>query len=94
LNELNAELEWLGRRLGIKCDKRKFTPHITLARLKGTTPLELAGFIGARGGFYSEPFNLREFELMSSKDSIGGGPYVTEAHYPLKANNLTQSFEN
>jgi RNA 2',3'-cyclic 3'-phosphodiesterase len=88
LNELHSEIEWMARRLGITPDKRKFLPHITLARLKGTTPLELAGFITTRGGFYSAPFVSREFELMSSKDSIGGGPYVTEARYPLQNQNI------
>ncbi len=83
LAELQNEIEWLGKRLGIAPDRRKFSPHVTLARLRGTTPLDLAGFIGARGGFYSHPFKVKEVELLSSKASIGGGPYITEARYPL-----------
>lgn len=84
LNDLHHEIDKLARRLSISADHRKFTPHITLARLKGTTPLEIAGFIGARGGFYSQPFTIHEMELLSSKDSIGGGPYITEARYPFQ----------
>ncbi len=84
LIDLHNEIEWIARRLKIKIDNRKFSPHITLARLSGTTPLELAGFIGARGGFQSEPFDIDEFQLLSSKASIGGGPYVTEVRYPLR----------
>lgn len=91
LNELQSEVDWIARRLGIAADKRKFLPHITLARLKGTTPLELAGFIGTRGGFYSARFVTREFELLSSKESIGGGPYVTEARYPLQDPDFSQT---
>ncbi len=83
LMELQNEIERIAKKLGIAGDRRKFTPHITLARLKGTTPIELAGFIGACGGFYSLPFQLSEFQLLSSKASIGGGPYVTEARYAL-----------
>lgn len=84
LMDLQSEIEWIARRLNLKADARKFSPHVTLARLNGTTPLEVAGFIGARGSFQSTSFEVAEFQLLSSKASIGGGPYVTEARYPLR----------
>lgn len=83
LTELQSEIERIAQRLRLKPEKRKFSPHITLARLNGTTALEAAGFIGSLGGFQSEPFDVSEFELLSSKDSIGGGPYICEQRYPL-----------
>jgi 2'-5' RNA ligase len=38
-----------------------------------------------RGGFRSEAFEVDRFVLFSSRDSIGGGPYVVEQVYDLAA---------
>jgi 2'-5' RNA ligase len=83
LAELQAEQERLMRRLGLAPELRKFTPHVTLARLRGTTANELARFLELSGLFLSRSFTARRFALYSSKDSIGAGPYVVEATYPL-----------
>lgn len=31
-----------------------------------------------------EPFTVSRFVLFSSRNSVGGGPYVVEAAYPLE----------
>ena len=31
------------------------------------------------------PFRVDRFVLMSSKESVGGGPYIVEEEYPLVA---------
>ena len=84
LMELQSEIERISQRLKLKSEKRKYCPHITLARLCGTSALEAAGFIASRGGFHSRPFDIKEFQLLSSKDSIGGGPYKCEERFALK----------
>jgi 2'-5' RNA ligase len=81
--ELQAEHERLMQRIGIEPEGRKFTPHITLARLRDTSSQDVAEYLSARGGFRSEPFQVSNFVLFSSRNSIGGGPYVVEADYPL-----------
>lgn len=83
LMELQSEIERLAKRHGVPPDRRKFLPHVTLARLKGTAPHEVAHFIHSRGGYTSPSFAVDRFDLLSSKASIGGGPYITEEHYPL-----------
>ena len=83
LLELQAEQERLMRRLGIAPDLRKYTPHITLARLRGTTSAELARYMELSGLFVTRSFIARRFAIYSSKDSVGGGPYVVEATYPF-----------
>jgi 2'-5' RNA ligase len=83
LNELQGEIVAIGRRLGLTQDKRKFAPHVTIARLRGTSPIEAAGYLALKGGFNSRPFPVNAFDLMSSKASIGGGPYITEQRYDL-----------
>jgi 2'-5' RNA ligase len=83
LMELQAEHERLLQRLGLEPEGRKYTPHVTLARLRDTSSRQVAEYLSARGHFRSEPFQVSGFVLFSSRDSVGGGPYVVEAEYPL-----------
>ena len=83
LVEMQGEQERLARRLGLAPEPRKFAPHITLARLRGTPASHVAHFLGSRGLFTSRKFTARRFVLYSARDSVGGGPYVVEAAYPL-----------
>jgi len=83
LAELQAEQERLVRRVGLPPEKRKFTPHVTLARLRDTSAIEVAGYIAMRGQFPKLTFTARRFVLFSARESTGGGPYVVEAAYPL-----------
>jgi RNA 2',3'-cyclic 3'-phosphodiesterase len=83
LNALQSEIERICQRLGIDPDPRKFTPHVTLARLRNTSPIDVAHYLSARGNFATAPFRVGRFVLMSSRDSIGGGPYVVEEAWPL-----------
>ena len=83
--ELQAEHERLMQRIGIEPEGRKFTPHVTLARLRDSSSHDVAEYLSARGGFRSAPFQVSNFVLFSSRASVGGGPYVVEAAYPLAA---------
>src|SRR5580658_5215182 len=84
LMELQAEHERLLQRLGLEPDGRKFTPHVTLARLRDSSSQQVADYLAARGYFRSAPFQVSRFVLFSSRASVGGGPYVVEADYPLE----------
>jgi 2'-5' RNA ligase len=86
LVELQAEQERLMRRIGIAPEPRKFTPHVTLARLRGASTLAVAEYLAMRGGFFARSFEATRFVLFSSRASTGGGPYVVEAEYPLLSN--------
>jgi 2'-5' RNA ligase len=83
LLELQAQQERLLRRIGIAPEPRKFTPHVTLARLRAATCAGVAEYLSARGYFLSRQFDAKRFVLFSSRASTGGGPYVVEAAYPL-----------
>ncbi len=83
LLEMQAEQERLMRRLGAPPEPRKFSPHVTLARLRGSNSASVAAYLGARGYFPPLRFTAERFVLYSSRDSVGGGPYVVEAEYPL-----------
>ena len=43
------------------------------------------GFIAMSGRFQPIEFPVGRFVLFSSKDSVGGGPYLVEQAYPLAA---------
>ncbi len=83
LAALQAEIDRICQRLGLPADARRFTPHVTVARLRNTSPHEVAHYLSARGNFSSIPFRVSRFVLMSSRDSVGGGPYVIEEAWPL-----------
>ncbi len=83
LIELQAEQERLLRRIGAPPEARKYSPHVTLARLRGAQPGSVAAYLGTRGYFPPLRFEAERFVLYSSRDSVGGGPYIVEAEYPL-----------
>jgi 2'-5' RNA ligase len=84
LAALQGEIDRICLRNGAPADARKFTPHVTIARLRNTSPLELAPYLSGHGGFATAPFRVGRFVLMSSRDSVGGGPYIVEEAWPLE----------
>lgn len=84
LASLQADHERLMRNLGLPPDSRKFRPHVTLARLRDSSPLDVAQYLASRPLVPSLRFMARRFVLFSSRASVGGGPYVVEAAYPLQ----------
>ena len=83
LMELQADQERALRRAGLAPEGRKYTPHITLARLRDVKPREVADWLATRGGGPKLEFEARRFVLLSSRPGSGGGPYVVEEAYPL-----------
>jgi RNA 2',3'-cyclic 3'-phosphodiesterase len=83
LMDLQAELERRLRRIGLEPETRKYTPHVTLARLRGVGQASVASYLAARGALMAESFTAERFVLYSARDGSGGGPYVVEAAYPL-----------
>ena len=85
LLDVHAEHERLMQRIGLEPEGRKYTPHVTLARLRESSSRDVADYLAARGLFRTSPFRVSRFVLFSSRASTGGGPYVVEASYPLSA---------
>ncbi len=83
LIEIQAEQERLMQRIGLPPEGRKFTPHVTLARLRDSSNRDVADYLALRGLFRTASFRVERFVLYSSRASVGGGPYVVEAEYPL-----------
>jgi 2'-5' RNA ligase len=85
LLEIQAEQERMMQRIGLQPEGRKYSPHVTLARLRDCSSHQVADYLSARGHFRTVPFPVSRFVLFSSRASTGGGPYVVEASYPLAA---------
>jgi 2'-5' RNA ligase len=83
LMDLQADQERRLRRIGIEPETRKYTPHVTLARLRGVGQASVASYLASRGALIAESFIAGRFVLYSARDGSGGGPYVVEAAYPL-----------
>ena len=83
LTALQAEIDRICTRAGAPSDQRKFVPHVTLARLRNVDDGEVARYLSGRSNFSALPFRVSRFVLMSSRDSVGGGPYVVEEAWPL-----------
>jgi RNA 2',3'-cyclic 3'-phosphodiesterase len=84
LYALQGEIERICQRIGLPPDPRKFTPHVTLARLKASRVEDVVHYLGGRGDFHTMPFRIGRFVLLSSRESVGGGPYLTEEIFPLR----------
>ena len=81
LLHLQATHERRMRRLGLPPETRNFTPHVTLARLRRTSPMAVADYLHSRSNLKAAPFEASRFVLYSARDSVGGGPYLVEAAY-------------
>lgn len=70
--------------LGLEPDRRNFAPHITLARLRDPSSVEVAEFLTRHALLSSPPFRVERFLLYSSIRSPKGSKYVVESAYPLE----------
>ena len=83
LTALQGEIDRICQRLGLPADPRKFMPHVTLARLRSSRLDDVVQYLSGRGNFRTSAFTVGRFVLMSSKESVGGGPYIVEEVFPL-----------
>lgn len=85
LERLAADCERAARRLGLKPEPRKFTPHVTLAYLGGTSLSEVQSFEQRYGLFETPSFWVESFGLYSSWiRKSAPSLYRLEADYHLR----------
>jgi 2'-5' RNA ligase len=85
LRRLQAIHERICQTLGLAAESRKFTPHVTLARLREPDMSSLHRFVAQHNLYRSPVFEVNRFVLFSSRPSRGGGPYAVEEAYALAA---------
>ena len=71
----------LTAKAGLPPEDRKFSPHITIARLNDSPDEKLARFLSVNALFETEDFMVSEFFLYSSLLKRGGAEYTKESVY-------------
>ena len=71
-------------RAGLEPEDRKYMPHVTLARLKGSYIEAVDRYCAERSYLTVPAFPVHEFTLYSSFLSQSGAIYTPEAEYPLR----------
>ena len=84
LNHLQRKIESALQRIGLPAETRKYTPHVTLARLKGSQNGRVADFLTHHALYASGEFPVEGFILYSSKTTSDGSIYRAEKAYPLE----------
>ena len=69
--------------LGVTLENRKFTPHLTLARLGQASPAKVGRYLEANGLFTSTSFVVERFLLYSSLLGRKGASHLVEQEYVL-----------
>lgn len=83
LMHLQKKIEIALQRIGLPADPRKFTPHVTLARLKASPREKVMQYLSGHALYASLPFVVDRFELYSSTLTPNGSLYRIERGYPL-----------
>jgi 2'-5' RNA ligase len=84
LARLAADIDDAARRLGVEKEKRAYSPHMTLARIKERTDLEqLHAAIQGLADREFGRFAARRFFLYQSRLQPGGSVYTKLAEFPF-----------
>ena len=83
LDHLQSKIETALHRAGMERERRRFTPHITLARLGDAPAAKVAAWVQAHNLFRSEPVPVEYFTLFSSHRGKEQAAYEPEVEYPL-----------
>ncbi len=85
LHHLQARVVTAARGAGVDVAARRFTPHVTLARLPGRLADRgrLEAFVAKRGVYAAPRFAVEDFRLYRSHLGSGGSVYRELARYPL-----------
>ena len=80
---LRDKIEQALIRVGLPPEPRKFTPHVTLARLRDPPLDQLRDFLAANARFRADPLPVARFSLIASFQTKAGSVYEDQAEYPL-----------
>ena len=83
LATLQGKIEQALMRIGLPPEPRKFSPHVTLARLRDPRRGELQEYLAAHAQFRAEPLRVDRFSLIASFPTKAGSVYEDQAEYKL-----------
>jgi 2'-5' RNA ligase len=83
LEHVQAKIETALQRAGLPPERRRFLPHILLARLENFVEAKLAAYVQAHNLFRAGPAEIDHVTLFSSLLGKEGSVYTAEVAYPL-----------
>ena len=84
LTHLQRKVDTAIRRVGQPQDAHKFTPHVTVARLRHAEPDKVIEWLTHNALYTSPEFPVGAFQLYSSRLTSDGSVYAVEREYPLE----------
>jgi 2'-5' RNA ligase len=85
LTHLQTKVETALQRVGLAPERKRFSPHVTLARTDRATPEKLMAFVQAYNLFRATPVEVEHFTLFSSRLGKEASVYTPEVDYNLVA---------
>ena len=83
LLHLQRKIETSLQRIGLPAEERKFSAHVTLARMRSAPREKVVQFLTHHALFAAGPFQVDRFVLFSSHLGRGASVYHAEQTYPL-----------
>ena len=80
---LRDKIEQALIRVGLPPEPRKFSPHVTLARLRDPPLDKLRDFLTTHARFRADPLAVEAFSLIASFQTKAGSVYEDQADYRL-----------
>ena len=85
LEHLQNKIETALQRAGLEPERRRFQPHVTLARLRNPDGARMIEWLAYNALYTSAEFPVDVFRLYSSRLTSDGSVYAVEREYPLEA---------
>ncbi|HYZ21050.1 MAG TPA: RNA 2',3'-cyclic phosphodiesterase [Rhodopila sp.] len=83
LDHLQSKIETALQRCGLEPERRRFQPHVTLARLDNVAEGKLVSFVQGHNLFRTDPVRMEHFTLFSSQLGKEASVYTAEVEYEL-----------
>ncbi|MFT8245412.1 RNA 2',3'-cyclic phosphodiesterase [Roseomonas sp. BN140053] len=83
LTHLQSKVETALQRVGLEPERRRFAPHVTLARTDRAEIPKLIAYVQAHNLFRAPPVRVEQFTLFSSRLGKENSVYVQEVDYAL-----------
>ena len=83
LDHLHGKIETAMQRIGLAAERRRFQPHVSLARVDAVAPAALASWMQAHNLLRSESVAVTHYTLFSSLRGKEQPVYTAEVDYEL-----------
>ncbi|WP_206020218.1 RNA 2',3'-cyclic phosphodiesterase [Rhodovarius crocodyli] len=83
LTHLQNKIETALRRAGLSAERRRFAPHVSLARVEQADPGKVVSYLQTHNLFRARPVEVESFTLFSSLLGKECATYVPEVDYEL-----------